>query len=644
MQRMLIIRSLRLDRVVFAAQRFVSNNIGAVFTEPPPFDLHDVFKTSRSKTPLVFVLSPGVDPTQNVTSLATKLGGINVGTVSLGQGQAPIALKLIETALNDGTWVFLANCHLMLSWLPDLEKHILGIRNNPNTNPDFRLWLSSNPTSKFPIAILQMGIKMTTEPPRGLKANLMRLYLLMNDAKLERCTQGHKFKKLLFSLCWFHSVLLERRKFKTLGFNIPYDFNDSDYSICEDILCLYLDDYPDTIPFEALRYLTSEANYGGRVTDSWDRRLVNIYIAEFYSMPVVETAKHKLSELPDYYIIPDGKLDDYKNYIKDLPTVDKPAAFGQHPNADVSSQIDDTNILLNTIVSLSGSSNSSGGGGASSEALVLKIAKELTEKAPKPWKLSKVFQLIQDRSDPKPLKTVLKQELDRYNMLLTFIEASLNDLVRGIQGLTVITSEIEQIFNSFLAAKVPVLWSFCYPSLKNLGSWNRDLILRWKQMDSWAREDIPTVFWLSGFTYPTGFLTCLLQVTARNNGIPIDSLNWEFPVFNSQDESSISEAPKEGAFVKGIFLEGAKWDREDACLADADAMELFSAMPIIHFKPVENKKRSKGMYVCPLYLYPVRTGTRERPSFMIGIEVRTGGKDANFWAKRGTAMLLSLAV
>ena len=95
------------------------------------------------------------------------------------------------------------------------------------TSDEFRTnflisWLSSNPTPKFPISILQMGIKMTTEPPRGLKANLKRLYLLIPENRFDGVVQKSKFKKLLFSLCWFHSILLERRKFKSLGFCIPY--------------------------------------------------------------------------------------------------------------------------------------------------------------------------------------------------------------------------------------------------------------------------------------------------------------------------------------------------------------------------------------------------------------------------------------
>jgi dynein heavy chain len=92
-------------------------------------------------------------------------------------------------------------------------------------------------------------MKMTTEPPKGLKANLTRLYNLITEEQFNRCKQAGKYKKLLFSLCWFHAILLERRKFKSLGWNIPYDFNNADFSICEDILALYLAEYPDKTPY-----------------------------------------------------------------------------------------------------------------------------------------------------------------------------------------------------------------------------------------------------------------------------------------------------------------------------------------------------------------------------------------------------------
>lgn len=107
---------------------------------------------------------------------------------------------------------------------------------------------------------------------------------------------------------------------------------------------------------------------------------------------------------------------------------------------------------------------------------------------------------------------------------------------------------------------------------------------------------MPKVFWLGGFTFPSGFLTALQQSSSRRNSIPIDMLGWEFVILN-QEEAAITVYPKEGAYIKGLFLEGGRWDHEQAALADPLAMELSCVMPIIHFKPVEQKRRSlKGLY------------------------------------------------
>lgn len=216
------------------------------------------------------------------------------------------------------------------------------------------------------------------------------------------------------------------------------------------------------------------------------------------------------------------------------------------------------------------------------------------------------------------------------------------DLQNGIKGFIVITPELEQVFDALENGKVPNNWSFCYPSLKPLGSWIRDLIIRIDQLVSWVENSMPKVVWLAGFTYPTCFLTALLQITARKNNIGIDSLSWTFPIIN-QDEKSIPVLPKDGIYIKGLYVEGAKWDTEKAMLAEANPMELYSMMPIIHFKPTEvKKKQTKDIYNCPVYLYPVRTGTRERPSYMITVDLKCGNEGGKFWTKRGTALLLAL--
>jgi dynein heavy chain len=284
-----------------------------------------------------------------------------------------------------------------------------------------------------------------------------------------------------------------------------------------------------------------------------------------------------------------------------------------------------------------------GEGGETPGEIVLKVARSMKEQMPAVFRMKDIIEELSSRSDPDPLKTVLLQELDRYNKLLKVLQTSLAQLELGIQGLSVITPELEEVFNGMLSGQVPDMWAFAYPSLKPLGAWTRDLFLRIEQMDKWAKVALPKVFWFTGFTYPTGFLTALLQTCARKTGEAIDALGWEFNVI-PQEENGISQYPKDGAYMKGIYLEGARWDYEHGYLAEPLPMELFSPMPIIHFKPAMAKKKApRGTYSCPMYMYPLRTGTRERPSFVLMVHLKSGQQSSDFWIKRGTALLLSLA-
>jgi len=639
LQRLILLRCLRADRLVFAVTTFVVNNLGPKFVEPPPFELDVIYADSNPVTPLIFVLSPGVDPVNMLQSLATQINmGDKFFMLALGQGQGPIATKLVTEGVQKGHWIFLANCHLCISFMPELEKiyENLALR---KPHKMFRLWLSSNPHPNFPISILQGGIKMTSEPPRGLKANLIRLYNRMPEPHFNRSAKPHKYKKLLFALCYFHSVLLERRKFMNLGWNVPYDFNDSDYDICENILCLYLDAYEET-PWESIKYLIAEANYGGRVTDDWDRRLMLSYINHYICPEALSQANYKLSSLPTYYIPDDGGLQSYKDHINALPNFDAPEAFGQHGNADIASQIEDSRSLLDAVLSMQPSVVVASG--ETPEEKVHAMAGDIIAHLPERTNIAEIHVLKAD--DPSALHTVLFQEIERYNALLLLVSTTLSNLQRAIKGLMVMTPELDEVFQFLYDSRVPAMWQAAYPSQKPLAPWTRDLQLRVEQLAVWGLEGYPKVYWMSGFTFPTGFLTAVLQTCARKNNISIDMLSWEFVIVNQQ-EKDILQGPKEGVYIKGLFLEGAGWNHDHGVLAEPSPMELVVPMPILHLKPVESKKKfNKGMYSCPCYYFPVRTGTRERPSFILAVDLKSGNSEPDHWVKRGTALLCSLPV
>lgn len=143
--------------------------------------------------------------------------------------QGPWAEAMMHAAMESGQWVFFQNCHLAPSWMPSLERLIENIEPiRVSTHPyrklhchseapftlfdvfaaysakpkqvhkDFRLWLTSLPSNKFPVSILQNGSKMTIEPPRGIKANLQKTYLKLTNDFVSSSTKVCSSRTILF--------------------------------------------------------------------------------------------------------------------------------------------------------------------------------------------------------------------------------------------------------------------------------------------------------------------------------------------------------------------------------------------------------------------------------------------------------------
>ena len=658
--KLVLTKTFREEKAVASAQQYVGVELGEAFTEAPPWTLDDVFPDTNCRTPIIFILSTGADPTAMLQRFATKKGwipGERLHIVSLGQGQGPVAEALVEAGQTSGDWVCLQNCHLAKSWMLSLEKMVeeLG-QPNSDTHEDFRLWLTSMPAEIFPVLVLQNGIKLTNEPPKGVRANMKRHFNDLTEEQWESCSKPQPYKKLMYALSTFHAIIQERRKFGPLGWNIRYEFNASDIEVSMLTLKMFLEEQ-EQIPWAALVYVTGQINYGGRVTDDLDRRCLMSILKKYYLERVLDD-EYRFTPSGTYYAPPEGDLKSYRDYINDLPLEEAPEVFGMHPNANITFQMQETKKLMDTVLSIQPRATTAEGG-KSPDEVVAELAAEIAAKIEPPMDVDDAAPGLFDRTDTgqlKSLSVVLGQEIDRFNKLTGVIIASLKQLQLAIKGIIVMTGELESMHTSLLNNQTPEIWTrAAYPSLKPLGGWILDYHKRIAMMSGWLKKGNPNTYWLPGFFFPQGFMTGVLQTHARKYQQPIDSLNFNFSVLDGKETAEDIDAPAEdGVLIDGLFVDNARWNRERKYLDESEPGVMCSNLPVIHFSPVQHyvpppllAPADPKEYQCPLYKTSVRAGilstTGQSTNFVlcVGLPIRPG-TDSDFWVLQGVALLCAL--
>lgn len=546
-QKMIVLKAVRADKISKALQNYVTELMGSDYIKPPPFNIASSFKDSSVTTPLIFVLSPGTDPVADFMKFSDEMSMTkSMNTISLGQGQDKKAEKMIDEGSQRGGWVLLQNCHLAISWMPRLEVIVENL--NDSNHRDFRLWLTSMPCPQFPVSTLQNSVKMTLEPPKGLRFNLERTFINIDNKELNDCTKPEVYKKMTFSFAFFHAIIQDRRKFGAIGWNIAYEFTNEDLMVCRKQLKMFLDEY-DEIPFKVLNYLGSEINYGGRVTDDKDERLIETILRK-YVCPDALKQGYKFSVSGKYYIPDAEDQEDFLAYIRELPIDPEPEAFGMHQNAEITTNQDDTRRILEAVLSIQPRSSSSGG--KTREDTIMELAKFIEDKTPKVFVLENVqkkFPIMYEES----MNTVLVQEVIRYNKLLKAMAESLNLLQKALRGFVVMSEELELTANSLFDNQVPSKWAAVgFLSLKPLASWVEDLNKRVDFLNSWInRGSSPLTYWISGFFFPQAFLTGTLQNFARKHVIAIDRLSFDNIIYDQVSYKDIKEPVEDGVYVYG---------------------------------------------------------------------------------------------
>jgi dynein heavy chain len=362
-QKLLVVRCMRPDRVTTALNNFIRATLpkGSDFVDCDSAlssigVLESAFIDASPITPVFFILSAGANPVKDVESLCIKEKfdpNKHLHSIALGEGQDVIANAKLDMAHKEGHWVMLQNVHLMPVYLLELEKKLSAFASE-GSDINFRLFLTSDPSSAIPIGLLERSIKLTNEPPAGLKANLLRAFTFFIREEFEE--KDTKVKTILFSLCYFHSMMLERRKFGSKGFNMMYPFSIGDLRDSAIVLQNYLDQNAASgkIPWDDLRYIFGDIMYGGHIVDDIDRIFCSGFLFNLMNDTLLDEANmFPFTDNKAVFKCPAPTT--YEKYIEYIETElppETPLAFGMHPNAEIDFRTTQCISLFNMLVEL----------------------------------------------------------------------------------------------------------------------------------------------------------------------------------------------------------------------------------------------------------------------------------------------------
>ncbi|XP_044786444.2 dynein axonemal heavy chain 8 [Bubalus bubalis] len=630
-RKLLLIRSWCPDRTVFQARKYIADSLEEKYTEPVILNLEKTWEESDTRTPLICFLSMGSDPTIQIDALAKKLK-LECRTISMGQGQEVHARKLIQMSTQQGGWVLLQNCHLGLEFMEELLETLTITETIDDT---FRVWITTEPHVRFPITLLQTSLKFTNEPPQGVRAGLKRTFAGINQDLLD-ISNLPMWKPMLYTVAFLHSTVQERRKFGPLGWNIPYEFNSADFSASVQFIQNHLDecDIKKGVSWNTVRYMIGEVQYGGRVTDDFDKRLLNCFARVWFSEKMFEPS---FCFYTGYKIPVCKTLDQYFEYIQSLPSLDNPEVFGLHPNADITYQSNTASAVLETITNIQ-PKESGGGVGETREAIVYRLSEDMLSKLPPDYVPHEVKARLIKMGHLNSMNIFLRQEIDRMQKVISILRSSLSDLKLAIEGTIIMSENLRDALDNMYDARIPQIWKRVSWDSSTLGFWFTELLERNAQFSTWIFEGRPNVFWMTGFFNPQGFLTAMRQeVTRAHKGWALDSVTIHNEVLR-QTKEEVTSPPAEGVYIYGLYMDGAAWDRRNGKLTESTPKVLFTQLPVLHIFAINSTApKDPKLYVCPIYKKPRRTDL----TFITVVYLRTV-LSPDHWILRGVALLCDI--
>jgi len=502
----------------------------------------------------------------------------------------------------------------------------------PKGSWDFRVFLSAEPSQIIPIGILQRSIKITSEPPTGIAANLNRALANFSDEPWEKSNKPTEYRCIMFAMCFFHAVVVERKKFGPQGWNRGYPFNVGDLTTCLEVTANYIDDRPK-VPWEDLRYVFGEIMYGGHITDDWDRVLCSSYLRAWIDEKVTDS----LELAPGLFVPPPMTYAEYVQYCQsDQIPPESPLLYGLHPNAEINFRTVQATTLFNTINELQPKQQAAAGG-VSIEDQVRQRLTEILERMPEMHDLIALADKFGE-DDRTPQQHVFYQECEYMNHLTSRVKATLKELELGLAGALSMTTAMQKLSDELYMERVPEVWAaVSFMSMRPLGSWVENYAQRNSQLLDWIPDNqTPKVTMLNYFFNPMSFLTAIMQTVSMINAFDLDQMSLVVDVLK-RGADQIDNAAREGCHVYGVVMEGARWDTGTNAIEESKMKDLYPRMPVMTIRSLPNNKIDrKDQYECPLYKTQARGA-----GFVTALWLKTKVPPRK-WTIAGVGMLLDV--
>ncbi|CAH8544142.1 unnamed protein product [Heterobilharzia americana] len=709
----LAIQALRPDRLHTALSQFTIRTLDLPQLSPSTLNLHRLFESeTRPTEPVLILITPGADPSQELeeaakiyfarkeyTKTTEKIStslAVNYRQIAMGQGQTDLAISELRDAAKSGHWLCLKNLHLVVHWLPVLEKEINkllfnvykkgenttsnynngdivknAVENNYSVHEDFRLWLTAEPRTTFPCTLLQGCLKIAYEAPPGLKRNLRRTY---ETWPRNYISQGNSKTRasLLACLAWFHAVVQERRTYIPQGWTKFYEFTFADLRTGAEIIDrLLLTDHGKmsrTIKdvWSWIHGLFGESIYGGRMDNTLDLGVLNSYLTSIFSDETVRNLQLGPFKLPGT-----TELKDYIVQIDALPDHDLPTHFNLSPNIESSLQRSEANRVIAQLRLLNRPLMDS----------QHKFDKSVWSKELGPvlilWKkLNQGLNLIQSRAsnqskrfpvsktdchsqhedrstNERPVREFLQLELHNALQLVQSVHSSLASLSRACRGTQLVRGNLYQLANSLLKGETPDSWLSQWPEGPDeVVPFLKDLVAKANAVQTWTKQAENDQFLseqnthgldLANLFRPTTFLNALRQQTARQLDVSIDTLKLSCQWLQLNQSSSMLSTDNNKSIavrITNLKLEGANFRNGQLSQSYSDDPSLIQ-LPDIILKWIPKHELDplceNDSISLPIYL------NNTRSNLMTHIRVPCPPGSQNQWIQAGTALLLSCA-